>query len=43
MPAHTAKQDVGIKLLSDGSKLTALDRRGNAEADRMAKHAVEEH
>jgi hypothetical protein len=34
---------VGRLYLGDGSKLTQLDRKGNNEADRLAKLAVEEH
>ena len=37
MPAHTAVTDVGVSTLSDGRTLTAHDRRGNEEADRLAK------
>jgi hypothetical protein len=43
MPAHTSRKDVGVKLLGDGSTLTAIDRESNAEADRLAKLAVEVH
>ena len=43
MPAHTKKEDVGRVYLGDGSKLTDLDRKGNEEADRLAKLAVEAH
>ena len=41
MPAHTALHDVGVKECSDGHLLTASDRLANAEADRLAKSAVE--
>jgi hypothetical protein len=40
MPAHTAERDVGVATLSDGSLLSAFDRAGNAEADRLAKAAA---
>ena len=43
MPAHTTPAEVGIASLSDGSRLTANDRRGNNEADRLAKCAAEWH
>ena len=42
MPAHTAKQCVGIKKLSDGSLLTDQDRRANDRADEQAKLATSE-
>jgi hypothetical protein len=43
MPAHTKETDVGRLCLGDGSYLTDLDRKGNDEADRLAKLAVEAH
>jgi hypothetical protein len=43
MPAHTKSSDVGVLRLSNGESLTAVDRMGNAEADRLAKLAVEAH
>ena len=43
MPAHTDEADVGRLDLGDGSKLTHLDRKGNSEADRLAKLGVEAH
>ena len=43
MSAHTSEDDVGRKLLSNGERLTATDRFGNAEADFLAKEAIEEH
>ena len=43
MPAHTAVTDVGVSTLSDGRTLTAHDRRGNEEADRLAKKAAAQH
>ena len=43
MPAHTPEDAVGVVRIGDGSLLTATDRFGNAEADRFAKLAVEEH
>ena len=41
MPAHTSEADVGIKKLSDGSRLTAIDRKLNGKADEQAKIAAE--
>jgi hypothetical protein len=41
MPAHTAEHEVGILVKSDGTALTAHDRRANAAADRFAKTAAE--
>ena len=43
MPAHTTASSVGVATLSNGAQLTELDRRGNAQADMLAKKAVEEH
>ena len=43
MPAHTKAEDVGVLELGNGEKLTVVDRHSNAEADRLAKLAVEEH
>ena len=43
MPAHTSEADVGRACLGDGSRLTAFDRKGNSEADRLAKLAVQTH
>jgi hypothetical protein len=43
MPAHTKESDVGQAYLGDGSRLTCSDRKGNNEADRLAKLAVEAH
>ena len=43
MPSHTAVTDVGVSTLSDGKTLTAYDRRGNEEADRLAKKAAAQH
>jgi hypothetical protein len=43
MPAHTKESDVGQLCLGDGSKLTHFDRKGNHEADKLAKLAVEAH
>ena len=42
MPAHTPEDAVGVLRIGDGSFLTATDRYGNDEADRLAKSAVEE-
>ena len=41
--AHTSEQDIGIKLIGNGRKLTAADRDSNSLAARLAKLAVEEH
>ena len=43
IPAHTSEHDIGIKLIGNGRKLTAVDRDSNSLADRLAKLAVEEH
>ena len=43
MPAHTSEDEVGKGRLGDGSFLTATDRFGNAEADKLAKIGVEAH
>eukprot|EP00929_Paragymnodinium_shiwhaense_P102607 TRINITY_DN65803_c0_g1_i3.p1 TRINITY_DN65803_c0_g1~~TRINITY_DN65803_c0_g1_i3.p1 ORF type:complete len:967 (+),score=210.69 TRINITY_DN65803_c0_g1_i3:52-2952(+) len=43
MPAHTTEADVGRAELGDGSLLSAQDRWANAEADKLAKKAVEQH
>jgi hypothetical protein len=43
MPAHSKEEDVGRLYLGDGSRLTEHDRKGNDEADRLAKLAVEAH
>ena len=43
MPAHTSEADVGRLVLSDGSLLTALDRRCNDRADTLAKEAARSH
>ncbi len=40
MPAHTTMSDVGVKVLSTGAPLRQLDRKANAEADRLAKLAA---
>eukprot|EP00973_Karenia_brevis_P040292 5565922-Karenia_brevis.AAC.1 len=40
MPAHTAEHDEGVLFKSDGTLLSARDRRANAMADRMAKVAA---
>ena len=40
MPAHCTPQQVGEKVLSDGSFMTESDRRGNAFVDRLAKQAA---
>ena len=41
MPAHTAEHEVGIRVKSDGSTLTARDRHANDTTDRFAKTAAE--
>ena len=43
MPAHTKEEDVGRLHLGDGTLLSESDRKGNEEADRLAKLAVEAH
>ena len=43
MPAHTVVTDVGIRTLSNGVAMTANDRCGNGEADRLAKKAAALH
>ena len=48
MQSHTTVADVGVSALSNGETLTADDRLGNEEADRLAKlaaalHRVPEH
>ena len=43
MPAHTTEEDVAVKRIGNGRKLTAIDRDSNGLADQLAKFAVEEH
>lgn len=43
MPSHTTAQDVGVRELGNGEKLTELDRRGNALADKLAKAGADTH
>lgn len=43
IPAHTSEDEVAMVRLGNGVRLTAMDRFGNVEADRLAKLAVEEH
>ena len=43
MPSHTSALDVGVRRIGNGEFLTALDRYANGEADKWAKHGVEEH
>ena len=43
MPAHNGAKQVGVLRCGDGELLTEGDVRGNAEADRLAKKAVQEH
>ena len=43
MPAHKTKQCVGKARCGNGELLTEKDIAGNAEADRLAKLAVEQH
>ena len=42
MPAHTCAADVGELDLSNGRRLSSVDRDSNAEADRLAKAAAAE-
>eukprot|EP00973_Karenia_brevis_P069804 9705589-Karenia_brevis.AAC.1 len=41
MPAHTAAHDEGILYKSDGTALSAQDRKANARADHLAKAAAQ--
>ena len=41
MPSHTAAHEVGVRRKSDGTLLTAADRRANDLADTLAKAAAE--
>ena len=41
MPAHTSADEVGVRKIGNGTRLTATDRFGNAEADRLLKLGVE--
>ena len=43
MPAHKGEADIGVARLGNGSYLSQRDVEGNAEADSLAKLAVEEH
>ena len=43
MPAHTSKWAIGNVRKGDGSKLSAGDRTGNAEADLLAKRGAKLH
>ncbi len=43
MPAHKSKQAAGQFRCSNGEWITAADIRGNAEADKLAKLAVQQH
>ena len=43
MPAYKSKQSAGKARCGNGELLTANDIAGNAEADRLAKLAVEQH
>ena len=43
MPAHTSAAQVGHARKGNGVKLTTLDRRGNNEADRLAKKGARSH
>ena len=43
MPAHKSKQSAGKARCGNGEFLAANDIAGNAEADRLAKLAVEQH
>ena len=40
MPAHTTEASVGVKKLSDGTALTAIDRKTNDRVDEQAKIAT---
>ncbi len=40
IPAHSCEADVGEAELSNGARLTHIDRDANAEADRLAKAAA---
>jgi hypothetical protein len=40
MPAHCSQQAVGVKKLSNGELLTALDLAGNSLVDQLAKEAA---
>ena len=41
MPAHTTEANVGVKKLSNGTALTAIDRKTNDRADEQAKLATQ--
>ena len=43
VPAHKSKQAAGQFRCSDGEWITGADIGGNAEADRLAKLAVQQH
>ena len=43
MSAHTSEDEVGKSRLGDVTLLSATDRFGNAEADKLAKKGVEAH
>lgn len=43
MPSHTTEVSVGVAELGDGTKLTVLGRRGNDQADTLAKKAALTH
>jgi hypothetical protein len=43
MPAHTKEAQIGKAKLGNGELITSADRKGNAMADAMAKHAAKEH
>ena len=43
MPAHKSKQAAGQFRCSNGEWITWNDIRGNAEADKLAKLAVQQH
>ena len=43
MPAHKSKQAASQFRCSNGEWITEADIRGNAEADRLAKLAVQQH
>ena len=42
MPAHCSESQIGVKQLSNGDYLSALDVKGNALVDQLAKEAARE-
>ncbi len=43
MPAHCSREQVGKKRLGDGSVMTELDLKGNADVDALAKSMAARH